>query len=141
VDDFELNRLHFEKILFSVCSQALDGELMPHRGLMFVHKIDGWYLKTGIDVTSVYQLRYSQTITARKGESLKDYCPVQLKEAGISFLGWLGIEPNTTFNLLLKSEMHEAAVLIAERVRYFASMAPALLAGLIHNVPEKLDSA
>jgi hypothetical protein len=139
LDDFELDRTQFEKLLLSACSQALDAEFIPHRGLMFLQKIDGWYLKTGIDITSVYQVRYSQTITARRGESLKDYCPIQLKEAGVSFLGWLGVEPVTTFNLLIKSEMQAAAAFIAERAQYFASVAPALLAGLIHTIPEKLD--
>lgn len=138
-DAFDLNRPQFEKMLLSICSETLDAKILPHRGLMFVQKVGNWYLKTGIDVTSVYQLRYSQTITARRAESLKDYCPVQLKEAGVSFLGWLGVEPSTTFNLLVKSEMQEAAAFVAERAQHFAAVAPTLLAGLVHNVPEKLD--
>jgi hypothetical protein len=134
-EEFKLDKDELEELLFDKIGKALDVKPI-NSSLLFLQQIKGWYLETGADIRSVYQLRYGQYIIARKAN---DLCPVHLKEGGITILGWLGIHPDTAFNLLRKSELQEATTFVAEAIRYFASVAPTLLEGLEHKVPEQLD--
>lgn len=134
--EFELDAEEFEHLLESETSRVLQESLIKGRPYSFQQRIGCWFLQTSIDVHSIFQLRYEHTIDARNAN---DLCPVHLKERGISLLGWLGVHPGTDFDRLRRSEMNETASFMAETIQHFVLAAPALLAGLEHDIPAELD--
>lgn len=137
-DQFKVNRDEFQELLEMEISRAIDQRPIVGRACLFRQQIGSWFLETGFDVHSIYQLRYGHYIKARNAS---DLCPVQLREdGGTTLLGWLGVDPSTSFNLLRKSELAETASFLAEIIHYYVSAVPLLLEGLTHNVPAKLEA-
>ena len=139
-DDFRIDRVAFEKILIEECSKLSLLQQVPGYACRFQLQIGKWFLQTSIDVHSVYQLRYSHTITARSAQmSFKDHCPVQLKEGGVNVLNWLGVHPATEYTQLRPEDLTQTARFVAEMTRHFVKHAPVLLSGLTHDIEDSRD--
>lgn len=135
-EEFEIDRESLEKMLEPQIARALGQSPNSSRALSFMQPIDGWFVKTGIDVHSIYQLRYGHTIVARGAD---DFCPIQLHEGSVSFLGWLGIDPTTTFDLLRHVDLTLTAEFMAEVIHHFVSSLPPLLKGLNNTISAELS--
>ena len=136
-EEFDIDRDELEEIIENEVSRVLQLPLAMHKGHSVKQKVGAWFVRTSVDVHSVFQLRYGHTITAREAD---DLCPVQLLEYGTSLLSWLGVHADTSFNLLRKSELQQTAVFVSELIHHFLSAAPVLLTGLEHEIPPHLET-
>ena len=64
------------------------------------------------------------------------------ESAAVSPLSWLGIHPETGFDLIQEHELQQVAAIASElctRVVEQVRQVPVLLEGLSHNIPEDVD--
>jgi hypothetical protein len=138
-DKLTLDKQKFEDVLNAEICKSLKSQPSTPTSCIFQQKIGNWYLRTGFDVRSIFQFRYSHYITARDRINARDFCPLHLKAVGLTIGGWLGIDPTTSFNLMRKSEMRTTAIFLADVMRYFVSHVPKLLEGLTHDIPQEIE--
>lgn len=138
-DKLSLDKDKFEELLTTEIAKRLKSDPALANVCLFRQKVGNWYLETGCDVRSIYQFRYGHYITARICQDPFDFCPVHLKQGGVTIGGWLGFNPGTTLNLLRRSEIRATVELIGDAVEQFASEVPKLLEGLTHDIPQELE--
>ncbi len=136
--EFDIDPDELEELIRHQVSSVLGIPGMSEPACSFQQRLGPWYVRTFVDVHSILQLRYGHAITAR-GNYEVDLCPVSLVDHDISFLRWLGIHSDTSFERLRRSEISETAVLIGEVIHQFISDLPQLLDGLTHSIPERMD--
>jgi hypothetical protein len=130
-----------KKILKEELQRALKpilGEPEDSRGgLQYCLPIGQWYLFTSLDMAGRKQLNFGQWISARRKI---DFCPTRLQPA-ISPLSWMGIHPETGFDLIQEQELRTVAATVSELSARVVQQIPVWLEGLSHNVPEDVDDS
>jgi hypothetical protein len=130
-----------KKILKEELQRALQpilGEPEDRRGgLQYCLPIGRWYLFTSLDMAGRKQLNFGQWISARRKI---DFCPTRLQPA-ISPLSWMGIHPETGFDLIEELELRTVAATVSELSARVVQQIPLWLEGLSHNVPEDVDDS
>jgi len=106
-------------------------------GLQYCLPIGPWYLFTSLDMAGRKQLNFGQWISARRKI---DFCPTRLQPA-ISPLSWMGIHPETGFDLIQEQELRTVAATVSELSARVVQQIPVWLEGLSHNVPEDVDDS
>jgi hypothetical protein len=90
-----------------------------------------------IDMAGRKQLNFGQWISARRKI---DFCPTRLQPA-ISPLSWLGVHPDTGFDLIQEHEVKEVAATVAALCSQVLQQIPMLLSGLSHQISEDVDDS
>jgi hypothetical protein len=130
-----------KKILKEELQRALQpilGEPEDSRGgLQYCLPIGRWYLFTSLDMAGRKQLNFGQWISARRKV---DFCPTRLHPA-ISPLSWLGVHPDTGFDLIQEHEGKEVAATVAALCSQVLQQIPVLLSGLSHQISEDVDDS
>jgi hypothetical protein len=128
-----------KKILKEELQRALEPVLgEPERrrgGLQYCLPIGPWYLFTSLDTAGRKQLNFGAWISARHKI---DFCPTRLQPA-VSPLSWLGIHPETGFDLIQEHELQQVAAIVSELCMRVVEQVPVWLEGLSHNIPEDVD--
>jgi hypothetical protein len=130
-----------KKILKKELQEALRPALgEPDRsrgGLQYCKSVGSWYLFTSLDLSGQMQLNLGQWIAARRRI---DFCPTRLLPA-ITPLSWLGVHPDTGFDLIREHEVQGVATTVSALCSHVSQHVPALLSGLSHQIPEDVDDS
>lgn len=130
------------KELKHALQKTLDGvlgkpERAPSSGLQFSKTFGSWHLTTSLDLAGHAQLNYSHWVGARHRI---DLCPTHLNP-GICPMNWYGIHPGTSFDLIEASEVQRTAETVGKFCARVLDLAPELLTGLEHDLPEEIEDS
>jgi hypothetical protein len=123
------NKIRFRRLLIKKLVPIMKDPIIlhaSHESWVHQQEVGQWLIRTCIDIGGRKSLQYSHSISARESVPLLD---------NTSLISWLGISAGD-WPLVLAGEEESTANCLVDLCSHFLEAAPALLKGLVHDLPE-----